>query len=116
MEHSGADQTEVVFLGEDSGLTRFANSYIHQNVAESNVELRVRTVFGKRIGVSSTNNLAEEAVRRAVDEASRIARLQPENPDFVSLPGPQPVPEAAAQPGKCGSVPMRKSAPGLCRW
>ena len=96
MEHSGADQTEVVFLGEDSGLTRFANSYIHQNVAESNVELRVRTVFGKRIGVSSTNNLAEEAVRRAVDEASRMARLQPENPDFVSLPGPQPVPEAAA--------------------
>ena len=41
---SAADQTEVIIMSEDSGLTRFANSYIHQNVAERNVGLRVRTV------------------------------------------------------------------------
>jgi PmbA protein len=88
LERSEADQTEVLLLGEDSGLTRFSNSHIHQNVAESNVEFRLRVVFGKRLGVASTNDLSAEAVQRAVDDASRMAKLQPENPDFVSLPGP----------------------------
>ena len=35
---STADQTEVLVVGSDSALTRFANSGIHQNVAERNVE------------------------------------------------------------------------------
>ena len=33
---SPADHTEAVFVGMASGLTRFANNYIHQNVAEAN--------------------------------------------------------------------------------
>ncbi|MCL4466498.1 MAG: TldD/PmbA family protein [Chloroflexi bacterium] len=93
LEHSQADQTEVLLMGEDSGLTRFSNSYIHQNVAESNADLHVRVVFGKKIGVATTNDLSQGSIRRTVDEASRIARLQPENPDFVSLPGPKPASE-----------------------
>jgi predicted Zn-dependent protease len=96
LEHSQADQTEVVLLGEDSGLTRFANSYIHQNVAESNLEVRVRVAFGKRLGVATTNDLSEVAIRRTVEEASRIAKLQPENPDFVSLPRPRPLAKVEA--------------------
>lgn len=96
LEHSRADQTEIVLLGEDSALTRFANSYIHQNVAESNLEVRVRVAFGKRLGVATTNDLSEAAVRRTVDEASRIAQLQPENPDFVSLPKPGPAREVVS--------------------
>ena len=39
---STADQTEVVVIGVDSALTRFANSGIHQNVAERNVQVRIR--------------------------------------------------------------------------
>jgi hypothetical protein len=38
--YSQAEQTEVVYLGTESALTRFANNFIHQNVAESNHELR----------------------------------------------------------------------------
>lgn len=91
LEISPADQTEVLFLGEDSGLTRFANSYIHQNVAQSNAELRVRVVLGKKIGVASTNDLSVESIKRVVESAITIAKLQRENPDFVSLPAPAPV-------------------------
>ena len=39
LSYSKADQTEVVILASDSALTRFANSYIHQNVAERNAEV-----------------------------------------------------------------------------
>lgn len=93
---STADQMEVMIVSEDSGLTRFANSYIHQNVAERDVGLRVRTVVGKKIGVASINDLSPEALERVVERALNIAKLQPENPDFVSLPGPAPIAEIEA--------------------
>ena len=53
LRYSTADQTEVVVTGDDVALTRFANSAIHQNVSESNAEVRVRVVLGKKIGVVS---------------------------------------------------------------
>jgi PmbA protein len=93
---SAADQTEVIITSEDSGLTRFANSYIHQNVAERNVGLRIRAVVGKKIGVASINDLSQEALERVVERALTIAKLQPENPDFTSLPGPAPIAEVVA--------------------
>ena len=91
LARSKADQTEVLFLGKDSHLTRFANSYIHQNVSESNAEIRVRAALGKRIGVASTNNLSPEGLARVVEAAETVARFQPEQPDFESLPGPMPI-------------------------
>ncbi|MFQ6001534.1 MAG: TldD/PmbA family protein [Anaerolineae bacterium] len=89
---STADQTEVVILGEENRLTRFANSYIHQNVAEKNAQVRVRAVVNKKIGVATTNDLSDEALTQAVKSAIGAAKLQRENPDFLSLPSPQPIP------------------------
>lgn len=91
LNYSTADQTEVVVTVEESGLTRFANSAIHQNVLESNAEVRVRAVLGKRIGVAISNSLDTARLRGIVDTAIAAAKRQPENPDFVSLPGPRPV-------------------------
>ncbi len=96
LARSTADQTEVVVLANDSALTRFANSTIHQNVAETDAEVRIRVVLGNKIGVATTNNLEDEALARTLETALTIARLQPENPDFHSLPGPQPIPEVSA--------------------
>ncbi len=93
---STADQTEVIVMSEDSGLTRFASSYIHQNVAERNAEIRVRTVVGKKIGVASINDLSQEALERVVERAVTIGKLQPDNPDFISLPSPAPIAEVEA--------------------
>jgi PmbA protein len=93
---SAAEQTEVIIMSDDSGLTRFANSYIHQNVAERDVGLRVRAVVGKKIGVASSNDPSQEALERVVERALTIAKLQPENPDFTSLPSPTPMAEIEA--------------------
>lgn len=91
LEASRADQTEVVISGGESALTRFANSTIHQNVHEVEVELRIRAVAGKRIGVAITNKLDERAVRQAVTDALENALHSPEDPDFRTLPGPAPI-------------------------
>ena len=82
---SPADQTEVMLIAHDSQLTRFANNYIHQNVAETNAILNVRAVMEKRQGVATTNNLSAEGVKRAVETAHLSASRQPEDPDFHGL-------------------------------
>ncbi len=88
---SRADQTEVLLFATQSALTRFANSYIHQNVEETGVEVSVRAVIGKKIGVAGTNMLSDESLRALVERAAALAEHQKENEDFRSLPGPEPV-------------------------
>jgi len=95
LEHSKAEQTEVRVLTGRWGLTRFANSTIHQNMASENVEMSVRAVFGKKVASASSNILTEEGIRALVDRVVEMARLQDENPDFVSLPGPTEQPRFA---------------------
>jgi PmbA protein len=117
LARSTADQTEVVILAGDSYLTRFANSTIHQNVAETDTEVRIRVVLGKRVGVVTTNNLDDEALTQTLENALAIARLQPENPDFKSLPGPQPIVEMAAfseATANCSPEQRAKGAGAIC--
>src|SRR3954447_136492 len=87
---SRADQTEIAVIGVDSALTRFANSGIHQNVSERNVEVRVRTIIGKRTGVATTNDLSEAARARVLERALEAARRQTDDPDLPDLPDPLP--------------------------
>lgn len=96
LRFSGADQTEVLITGVDEHLTRFAANRIHQNVSETNVSVRVRAVFGQKVGVASGNDVSDGALRQVVEAAETVARFQQDNPDFRSLPEPQPVPEIDA--------------------
>jgi len=86
LKASKADETEAILMAEDSYLTRFANSYIHQNVSEHNQNLLVRAVVGKKIGCASTNRIDEASVKEAVKRAVEIAKRQRENPEFKGLP------------------------------
>lgn len=86
---SKADQTEITIMGEESHLTRFANSYIHQNVSETDISFSVRSIVGKKIGRATTNRIDEASIKETLDKALEIARFQRENPDFKSLPAPK---------------------------
>ncbi len=88
---SRADQMDVEVFANNSALTRFANNYIHQNVEQTDVDVRVRAVIGQKIGVASSNEISEEALVRLAARAFEIAQHQRENEDFRSLPRPQPI-------------------------
>lgn len=90
-EREGATQAEALIVGGDSALTRFANSEIHQNVAETNANVSLRFVVGKRIGVASSGRLDDKSLRRLAQSAGAIARNVEELEDFVSLPEPGPI-------------------------
>src|SRR5688572_6261547 len=91
-----ADQAEVVISADESALTRFASSTIHQNVFEAAIEVRVRAVLGTRIGVATTTRTDERALRETAERAVESARYAPENPEFQGLPAPQPLAPVSA--------------------
>ena len=84
----GATEAEVLVSAGDSSLTRFANSEIHQNVAERAVNVNLRYVVGKRIAVVSTGRIDAEGLRTLVHRGAAIARSCEELPDWAGLPGP----------------------------
>lgn len=91
LKRSTSGQTEVVVVGKDEHLTRFANSMIHQNVSEMNITVTVRVALGQRVGMATTNDLTDAGLNQVVETATSIACLQPENPDFPGFPQPQPL-------------------------
>ena len=54
----GATEAEVLLVARDPPLTRFAENQIHQNVAEQDVEVRVRVVLGRRWERATVNEAA----------------------------------------------------------
>ena len=93
VQESSADQTEALLLIEDSSLTRFAQSGIHQHVAEKNGTLILRVVLGKKVAVITTNLLQPSSLTAALQRAISLAKIQPPNEAFVSLPAPKRLPE-----------------------
>jgi PmbA protein len=90
---SPADQTEAILLTEDSSLTRFAGSAIHQHVAERNQTVILRVVWGKKIAVVTTNIFLPSSLKKSLQKAISLAKVQQPNDEFISLPGPKPLPE-----------------------
>jgi predicted Zn-dependent protease len=87
----GVTEAEALVMTEDSALTRFANSEIHQNVAETNVSINLRVVMGKRVGVASSGRTDGEGLLRLADQARAIAGVVEELDDWGGLPGPTEV-------------------------
>ena len=86
---SSADEVEVLFSGGRFALTRFANNTIHQNVAEENHVVSVRTVFGSRTARASTNKFDDESLREVVRSSENLARVQHPDADLLPMPDAQ---------------------------
>jgi PmbA protein len=92
---AGATEAEALVIAEGAALTRFANSQIHQNVAETNITINLRFVAGKRVGVASSDRTDDEGLTRLADRAAAIARVVEELDDWGGLPEPTQVDDVA---------------------
>src|SRR6201981_2763262 len=103
---SSADEVEVLFSGGRFALTRFANNTIHQNVAEENHIVSVRTVFGGRTARAYTNKFDDESLKQVVRASESLAKVQHPDPDLLPMPdarsaggtGEAPVPTQSSPP------------------
>ncbi|MFG3707288.1 TldD/PmbA family protein [Micromonospora sp. NPDC047670] len=89
-------QAEAVVTRADLALTRFANSFIHQNVAESGVEVRLRLHLGGRTAAGSGSVVTADGLRALVERTLAAARLCPPDPAWPGLTAPAPTATAAA--------------------
>src|SRR5512140_2336198 len=74
-------EAEVLVMAEDSALTRFANSEIHQNVAETNVVINLRCVVGRRVGRTRRDSGTSPRVPRPSPGSWRSSRTGAASPD-----------------------------------
>jgi predicted Zn-dependent protease len=74
-------------------LTRFANSFIHQNVGEDGISVTLKVAAGARVASASTTRVDDDGLAALVEGALAAAALRPEDPDWPGLAPPAPVPE-----------------------
>ena len=95
LEVSGPDGIEVLFMHEWGGLTRFANSSIHQSTWSEDTGIRVRVISQGRVGVAASNDFSKDGARKAVASAHEMAQFVAPDPSF---PGLAPKAEVPAKP------------------
>jgi PmbA protein len=93
LEIDGVDGVEVLFMHEWGGLTRFANSAIHQSTWREDTGLRVRVVTENRVGVAASNDFSPDGARRAAEAAREMARVSAPDPEFPGLAPRADVPD-----------------------
>ena len=87
LKHSSGDDSVLSLWDSIDGTTRFANNQVIQNVNARRVRLTVTVAFGRRRGTASTTELTAGAVQDTLKRAERIARVSPEDPEYLpSLP------------------------------
>jgi predicted Zn-dependent protease len=64
------------------GLTRFANSYIHQNVGDERVEVRLEVAKESRTAAATTTDVSPDGLRRLVESTIQAAAVQPFDVDW----------------------------------
>ena len=123
-KHSTADEVEAMIYGGKFALTRFANNTIHQNVAEENYSVSVRTAFGGRTARATTNKFDNESLKRVVQASESLAKVQHPDPDLLPMPDAGESP-ATTQPDPAGILrrPLRsllscarRRSRKLCGW
>ena len=86
---SAGDQARVNIVSEWNGNTRFADASITTSGGVTDTTLTVTITVGRRRASASTNVLDEPSLKRTADFAARLARLSPEDPEFMPELGPQ---------------------------
>ncbi|MGC1584768.1 MAG: TldD/PmbA family protein [Rhodomicrobium sp.] len=89
ISRSGAEACTVSVRGGNTTNFRFARNEATTNGAVSEVGVSIKSCFGKRSGSASVDSLDEAALEEARVRSEVIARLSPENPEFMPLLGPQ---------------------------
>ena len=89
LEHSTADDTFIALSDQHGGTTRFANNQVVQNVDTRRVSLAVTVAFGRRRGTATTTDLTAGSVQDTLKRAERIARVSPDDPEYVPPVGPK---------------------------
>jgi predicted Zn-dependent protease len=89
LSFSRADQARVNLSSGMEGNTRFAGNQITTAGDSYDVTVTVTSAFGNRVASATTNRVDDEALREVVETSERLARLVPEDPEYMGELEPQ---------------------------
>ncbi len=96
MKLSKADECEANLGGSIRGNIRYARNSVSTSGSVSNTQLAVQSSYGNRRGTATINEFDPESLEKVVRRAEELARLAPENPEYMGLLGPQEYAESRA--------------------
>jgi predicted Zn-dependent protease len=86
---SKAENCEANLNGNTSGNIRTARNSVTTSGITDDLQLVVQSSFGKRLGTTTINELDPASLEKAVRRSEELARLAPENPEFMPPLEPQ---------------------------
>mgnify|MGYP000081728934 CR=1 FL=1 len=89
LSFSTADACVINMGGSESGNIRYARNTVSTSGHRSNQTLAVEASFGKKSGTATIDEFDDESLKSVVQRAEELAKLSPENPEFMSPLGPQ---------------------------
>ena len=89
MSYTKADECIVTISGAREGNIRYARNNVSTAGLVENTTLAVAVAFGKRQGIVTVNEFDDKSLQKAVRMAEDLARLAPENPEFMPAVGKQ---------------------------
>ncbi|HEX5724385.1 MAG TPA: TldD/PmbA family protein [Longimicrobiaceae bacterium] len=89
LSFSTAEQARVNLQSGMQGNTRFAVNQVSTAGDVYDASVTVTSAFGKRVASATTNRFDDEALRQAVQTSERLARLVPEDPEYLGELDPQ---------------------------
>lgn len=92
---SKADECEVRITGRDGGNIRYARNAVSTSGQISSTLLVISSSFGKKQGITTINEYDDASLQKAMRRSEDLARLAPENPEYMPLLGPQAYQPAA---------------------
>ena len=96
LKYSGAGECSVSLNYKQGGNIRYARNSVSTSGEESNMTLAVQSSFGKRSGTATINEFDDASLEKAVRRSEELAKLAPENPEYMGLLGPQTYAESKA--------------------
>jgi predicted Zn-dependent protease len=84
-----ADHTRVNIASGITGFTRTAINRVTTAGETNDVTVRITSVFGKRVASVDTNRLDDAWLQRSVRDAEALAKIAPENPEYLPELGEQ---------------------------
>jgi predicted Zn-dependent protease len=86
---SQAENCEAFLSANHGGNIRYARNAVTTSGEQQNMVLNVTSSFGKRSGTSTVNEFDDAALERAVRRSEELAKLAPEDPEYVAPLGAQ---------------------------
>ena len=94
-KHCIADDWTLNISKDDSHETRFAQNVITQHIAGAMKTISLSVAFGSKAGSCTVNQDDEESLAYIIKTAEDIAKLAPEDPEFVPSEGKMDIPKLA---------------------